>query len=246
MPLHPRCSSRRALSQQGYSAHPGYSQCTVSSPVGHFLAPSYFYLLQCDTNFFAWESWSCVSRGAVQYGANVQPSTRRARYSYGWSSHESFDPERHLIEDRYWDEGRSEYMAANQVHWPIRRGQEIVSGDSSFSYSMTFLQKSQGFYRHNVRVYKSTLQDPPTRISEDRDFGTNDEVADDVVFLGHIALRTPVKIEDLPKFRNAQDKRFPFFEWHWDIRVSGRSVSMTATTSDGDKVGELNINNIMK
>ena len=187
-----------------------------------------------------------MSRGAVQFGANIQPSTRRARYSYGWSSHEPFDPKRHLVEDRYWDEGRSEYMSANRVHWPIKRGQEVESGENNLSYSMTFLQKAQGSYRHNVRVYKSILPDPPTRISEDREFSMHEEVDDDVVFIGHTALKTHVKIEDLPKLPNTQDEKFPVFEWHWDIRVSGCSVDMTATSSDGHKVGQLILNNIMQ
>lgn len=137
-------------------------------------------------------------------------------------------------------------MAANQVHWPIKRGQELEDGQFHTSYSLTFLPTARGFDKHKACVYKSILQDPPTRIAKNLGYSTHEDVAEGVEFLGKIAVKTPVRVEDLPKRKNAQDKEFSTFEWTWDIRVSGRSVEMVATTSDGDKVGELVLEDIMK
>ncbi|KAK7753361.1 hypothetical protein SLS62_004651 [Diatrype stigma] len=162
------------------------------------------------------------------------------------AQNETFDPDQHSVEDRYWDEGRGEYMASNQVHWPIKRGQELADGQYNTSYVIMFLPTARGYNKHKAYMYKSILQDPPTRINKDLAYSKNESVADGVEFLGKIAVKTPVSVEDLPKRKNAQDKEFPTFEWTWDIRVSGRSVEMIATTSDGAKVGELVLDDVMK
>ncbi len=96
-----------------------------------------------------------------------------------------------------------------------------------------------GYYTHKARFYKSRLQDPPERIGEE------DGLAElGVRPLGHIELKTPVRIEDLPKTTTSRGKALPILEWDWEIRVSGGSVEMIATTPDGEKVAELNIGDI--
>ncbi|RYP89588.1 hypothetical protein DL770_004309 [Monosporascus sp. CRB-9-2] len=190
-------------------------------------------------------SWSAVAQGAVLTRA-VQPESRVARYSYGWSTDERFDPDHHRIEDRYYDDGRSMWMARNQVHWPIKRGDRVQNSANGGAYDKTFLPDEKGIQTHKARFYKSTLREPPKRVNAKRNVAVGEEAAPGVVFLGNIELTTPVKVQDLPKVSNGDEESFHYFAWTWKINVSGSSVNMIATTSDGEEVGKLDIGDITK
>ncbi|RYP50152.1 hypothetical protein DL768_004269 [Monosporascus sp. mg162] len=190
-------------------------------------------------------SWSAVAVGAV-FTRAVQPESRVARYSYGWSTDERFDPDHHLIEDRYYDDGRSVWMARNQVHWPIKRGDRVRCSANGGAYDITFLPDQKGIKTHKARFYKSTLRSPPKRVNAGRNVAIGEDAAPGVVFLGNIELTTPVRVEDLPKVSNDNGQSFHYFEWTWQINVSGCSVNMIATTSDGEEVGTLDIGDITK
>ena len=185
-------------------------------------------------------SWSCIARGAVKFGANtqLQPAARKARFSYGWSTAEVYDPELHLEEDKYWDTARAEYMAGNQVHWPVKRGQEVKSENNALQYSLTFQTYARGYNKRKEQLYKSTLRNPPSRIKKG-------EEVDGVETYGTIEIKTPARIEDLPKKMNHAGKQFPVFEWDWDIHVSGSSVEMIAIDEDGAQVGHISISNVV-
>ncbi|RYO80914.1 hypothetical protein DL766_009145 [Monosporascus sp. MC13-8B] len=190
-------------------------------------------------------SWSAVALGAVLTRA-VQPESRVARYSYGWSTNEEFDPDHHLIEDRYYDDCRSVWMARNQVHWPIKRGDRVQHSANGGAYDILFLHDEKGIQTHKARFYKSALRDPPKRVNAMRNVAISEDAAPGVVFLGNIELTTPVRVQNLPKVSNGDGQSFHKFEWTWKINVSGNSVNMIATTSDGEEVGKLDIGDITK
>ncbi|RYP08591.1 hypothetical protein DL764_001826 [Monosporascus ibericus] len=141
----------------------------------------------------------------------------------------------------YYHDGRKVWMARNQVHWPIKRGDRVQHSANGGNYDKAFLHDEKGIQTQDERFYKSTLRDPPKRVNAKSNVAIGEEVAPGVVFLGNIEFTTPVKVQDLPKVSNGDDESFHYFAWTWKINVSGSSVSMTATTSDGEEVGKLDI-----
>ncbi|RYP05524.1 hypothetical protein DL765_009813 [Monosporascus sp. GIB2] len=190
-------------------------------------------------------SWSAVALGAVLTRA-VQLESRVARYSYGWGMDTLFDPDNHLIEDRYYDDYTAQWMARNQVHWPIIRGDRVRHSANGGSFHMPFPLNMKGIWTHKARFYKSTHRDPPKRVDEGLRVAIGEDVVPGVMFLGNIELTTPVEVQDLPKVSNGNGEFFYLFEWTWKISVTGSSVNMIATTSDGKEVGDLHIGDITK
>lgn len=84
-------------------------------------------------------SWTAICRGAVIHGMTVEKMESRfavevrsriARASYGILCQEKWDDEKHLPEDKIWDEDQQSWKSKNIVKWLVR---EVIPSSESIT-----------------------------------------------------------------------------------------------------------------
>lgn len=91
--------------------------------------------------------WTAICRGAVIHACSmrglgsftVDVQSRIARASYGVACGKYFDPDVHLVQDKYWDEQRLEWWAKNQVEWTLKIVSLQILGHIAFRSYLSHL-----------------------------------------------------------------------------------------------------------
>ena len=79
-------------------------------------------------------SWSAVARGAAAKGLEGQHSAilaRKSRRHYGTSCSMPFNRRKHKSHDAFFDQYDGNKMAANQMEWLIKKGQDMQASKAT-------------------------------------------------------------------------------------------------------------------
>ncbi|RYP90204.1 hypothetical protein DL770_003667 [Monosporascus sp. CRB-9-2] len=178
--------------------------------------------------------WSAICRGAAMYGAlghgltddGVRVQSRVSRLSYGWKHNAHFIKGEHLIEDKLWDELGGYYVAANQMQWAIKRGDDVeTSHAKTFPYCRKYYMWEIGKQVGCDDIYTSTKSDPTSR------FGSGYELP----LLTSIKWETPFRVEELPVKRRLR-RAYRQFDFEYQMEVSGASLDLRIV-ADGKVLG---------
>lgn len=81
------------------------------------------------------DRWTAICRGAVIQGLtsrqlspnlNVEVKSRIARHNYGIKLRQAFDPKKHDVRDKAWDERERCWEAKNQMEWLLKQVCQIL------------------------------------------------------------------------------------------------------------------------
>ncbi|RYP44143.1 hypothetical protein DL768_009378 [Monosporascus sp. mg162] len=168
--------------------------------------------------------WSAICRGAAMYGAlrhgltdeGVRVQSRVSRLSYGWRHNAHFVAGEHLIQDKVWDKLGGYYVAANQMEWAIKRGEDIeTSHAKTFPHCRKYSLWETGKQGGCDDIYTSTKSDPPSR------FGSGYELPR----LTSIKWETTVRVEELPVSRRPL-RQYRRLDFEYQMEVSGASLDL--------------------
>ncbi|KAI0408294.1 hypothetical protein F4802DRAFT_618481 [Xylaria palmicola] len=171
------------------------------------------------------QSWTAVCRGAALSGAwrlgsitreeQSPVQSRIARLSYGWTMSVNFIHGFHDPRDLYWCRVRKEWLAANQMQWVIKRGDDIsLKMPKTYAYNIVYNAKDQGRGIFEDAVYTCQDANPPSRRT------------DDVHKLSEFTLHTP---KALQKYKKVSNKGNSYRIWVYEVKVSvcGSSFEVT-------------------
>lgn len=151
----------------------------------------------------------------------IEVRARVARQSYGWVYRQyPFIPGIHETQDKQWDDLRGAYVADNQMHWIIKRGQLVQLQDSgTTSWHNKFDTSTTGVKTGGLRIYTHHGHEPPQR----RDAS--------LCHLVNLIVDTPVPVEELKlvsrRADNGEQKEYYTFEYDAHFEVSGASVDIS-------------------
>ncbi|RYP49624.1 hypothetical protein DL769_011053 [Monosporascus sp. CRB-8-3] len=130
-----------------------------------------------------------------------------------------FDEDVHDERDKSWDECEQEFGAIKQMHWVIKRGQEIRLSDSGSSpwYNNFGLERT-GIVLLTVDIHTHHSSEPPRRWDPS------------IGHLLNIEYDTPVPVEELGLVSKTVDGkcvRYRRLNWEMHFEVSGASVDLS-------------------
>ncbi|KAI5794262.1 hypothetical protein DFH27DRAFT_127268 [Peziza echinospora] len=123
------------------------------------------------------DAWTAIVRGAVidtlslhqssQKGASdtAMIRSRIARFSYGTTIHELFDPKVHQVKNRFYCKLRGQYRANNCMNWLVKKGHEIPSREpirKDVQLTREFTQALE----YQEKVFCSSENSPPDTYDE--------------------------------------------------------------------------------
>ncbi|RYP49926.1 hypothetical protein DL768_004462 [Monosporascus sp. mg162] len=207
----------------------GFSQCRfISNPLRQRYGDDIVVLQQRGER-----PWAAVCRGAVVLASlghgllngRIEVRSRVARMSYGWTySAFPFDKDVHDERDKAWDEFEQGFGAIRQMHWVIKRGQEIrLSSSGTSPWCTNFALEGTGIGSLVFGIHTHHSSEPPKR----RD--------PSIRHLLNIEYDTPVPLEELrlvSKAVNGKCVRYRRFDYEIHFEISGASVDLSVV-SDG-------------
>lgn len=108
---------------------------------------------------------SAIVRGAAFSGLHsIQPSSRRARFHYGFTVHEAFDPVRHKKKDRFIWDWNGTARASGNMRWQLAKG-DLVNETTEIQTScfQTVYQDEQAD-SSATEIYISDYDDAPYHV----------------------------------------------------------------------------------
>ncbi|KAL4736402.1 hypothetical protein BDV11DRAFT_211253 [Aspergillus similis] len=150
-----------------------------------------------------------------------------SRISIGKTYWADFDESKHLEEDRKWDYNQEKWRADNQMHWFIRKGDDVSTKHRvSHGYHKIVDRDFDGFFR--VRIYQCEADTPPTRKDSN------------VKPLCTIHCSLDVPTSELKTFRCADGTKKKELYYKLEMVPSGAAAECTVYI-DGRKQGSQNV-----
>ncbi|KAI1088126.1 actin-like ATPase domain-containing protein [Rostrohypoxylon terebratum] len=93
----------------------------------------------------------------------ITSTISRASFGLGFST--TFDPDKHLEEDKAWSKKEAEWHATNQVHWYLTKGENVSQSSPVRARWYRTFQKD--FDKTlSLRISQCMDENPPTRVTE--------------------------------------------------------------------------------
>jgi len=181
--------------------------------------------------------WTAICRGAVEKALSVTPgnrglsirvSSRISRLNYGVITQENFIEGKHIELDKKWSSKELVFKAKNQIHWYLKRGENIGDeGPVRFRYYGLLRSPLEG-NTFDVDLYQSAVENAPTRKTQE------------VERLCVITCHCETPYDQLPIFTNAWNETFRKFSYDIEMTSTGASLDW-AVYIDGKKQGQKNV-----
>ncbi|KAL4764896.1 Hsp70 family protein [Aspergillus foveolatus] len=166
------------------------------------------------------------NQGGYDY-KSIKVVSTISRISIGKMYWADFDESKHLEEDRKWDSDQEKWRADHQMHWFIRKGDDVSTKHRvSHGYHKIVEQDFDGFFR--VRIYQCEADNPPTR----RDSS--------VKLLCTINCSLDVQTSELKTFRCADGTKKKELYYKLEMVPSGAAAECTVYI-DGRKQGSQHV-----
>ncbi|RTE70985.1 hypothetical protein BHE90_014613 [Fusarium euwallaceae] len=179
--------------------------------------------------------WTAICRGAVVHGLSrhnlcpqlgIRVEARIARMSYGICYTQPFDSSRHQQGDKFWSEKRYEYMAAHQMKWFLKEGDDITTKQPvQYHFSQLF---SHPVGHVKEEIFSSFASPAPTRMDYT------------VERLCAIKWNKHVTLESLPTYTNPIGKVHHKLKYTVEMTCEDGTVDF-AVYHDGKRVGAHNV-----
>ncbi|KAF2221155.1 hypothetical protein BDZ85DRAFT_203059 [Elsinoe ampelina] len=110
-------------------------------------------------------AWTAVVRGAVLRGISGRDlvSSRKARRHYGLRLNVRFDPAKHPLSARYWDDYDEVYRAKDQMVWLVQKGDTLLSDDPIQQDVCVVVQSMTG--SNETKLYYCGADQAPAQFS---------------------------------------------------------------------------------
>ncbi|KAL5051689.1 hypothetical protein BDW71DRAFT_202839 [Aspergillus fruticulosus] len=159
---------------------------------------------------------------------NIRVVSTISRISIGKMYWADFDESKHLEEDRKWDDDKGKWRADHQMHWFLRKGEDVSTKQRiSHSYHKIVDRDFDGDFR--VRIYQCEADTPPRRMDSS------------VKPLCTIHCSLDVPTSQLKTFRRADGTKKKELYYTVEMVPSGAAAECTVYT-DGRKQGSQNVN----
>ncbi|KAL4986074.1 hypothetical protein BDW68DRAFT_198313 [Aspergillus falconensis] len=166
-------------------------------------------------------------QGTYDY-KNIRVVSTISRISIGKMYWADFDESKHLEEDRKWDDDKRKWRADHQMHWFLRKGEDVSTKQRvSHSYHKIVDRDFDGDFR--VRIYQCEADTPPRRMDSS------------VKPLCTIHCSLDVPTSQLKTFRRADGTKKKELYYTVEMVPSGAAAECTVYT-DGRKQGSQNVN----